>query len=188
MQAKDHMTLKSGSLDELANPANRVYLKIDYSGVKVHNDGNEYTLAGYLEHRGPDFVADWDKDAAAAYEVVAPTFNHSNKKGAQALFAEGDYDILGTIYLTDVDFGNGAGAVASAAVSFIGAKAGGCIISGKMVFTDKNNTEIAVLPFVEVKGLGNVSETMRLRNSYTELMNQFGKAIKKEKKKKDKQK
>ena len=179
-QAKDPMTLESGSLAELANAKNTVYFTVDYSNATVHNDGNKYTLDGYLEHRGPDFVADWNKDSAKAYSYLPIRFNQKNKKGAHALEMEGTHDILGTIYLTDIDFGNGAGSFNP----FGGVKAGGCIITGKLVFTDANNNVIAVLPFQEVKGMGHVSETIRLGMSYFELMNKLGDVMKKENKKK----
>lgn len=180
LYAKDPMTLESGNLNELANTANTVFFKIDFANSIVHNDGNNYSLEGYLEHRGPDFVADWNKDSARAYQYLPLRFNQKNKKGAQALMAEGNYTILGTIYLTDIDFGNGAGTFSP----FGGAKSGGCIISGKLVFTDKDNNEIAVLPFTEVKGLGHISETIRLGLSYFELMNKLGDVIKNENKRK----
>lgn len=180
VQAKNPMTLESGSLAELSNNENTVYFKVDYSNAIVHNDGNNYTLDKYLEHRGSDFVADWNKDSAKAYSNLPARFNQKNKKGAQALMLEGDYNILGNIVLTDIDFGNGAGSFNP----FGGAKAGGCIISGKIVFTNTNGTEIAVLPFNEIKGLGHVSETIRLGLSYFELMNKLGDVIKKENKKK----
>lgn len=180
VQAKDPITLESGSLSELANSANTVYLTVDYSNAVVHNDGNNYSLDGYLEHRGPDFVADWNKDSAKAYSYLPIRFNQKNKKGAQALMTEGKHDITGTVYLTDIDFGNGAGSFNP----FGGAKAGGCIISGKLVFTNADNTEIAVLPFSEIKGMGHVSETIRLGMSYFELMNKLGDILKKENKKK----
>lgn len=180
VQAKEPMTLETGSLSELANSANTVYFTVDYSNAVVHNDGNQYSLDGYLEHRGPDFVADWNKDAAKAYSYMPIRYNQKNKKGAKALLTEGKHNITGTVYLTDIDFGNGAGSF----TPFGGAKAGGCIISGKLVFTDTENSEIAVLPFTEVKGLGHVSETIRLGMSYFELMNKLGDVLKKESKKK----
>lgn len=179
--AKDPMVLESGSLAELNNHENTVFFKVDYSKAKVHNDGKEYTLDGYLEHRGPDFVADWNKDNAKAYSYLPVRFNQKNKKGAHALEMESNnYNVLGTIYLSDIDFGNGAGTFNP----FGGAKAGGCIISGKLVFTDKDKKELAVLPFSEVKGMGHVSETIRLGMSYFELMNKLGDVLKKENKKK----
>lgn len=180
VQAKEPLTLESGSLSELANSANTVYLTVDYSNAVVHNDGNKYSLDGYLEHRGSDFVADWNKDSAKAYSYLPVRFNQKNKKGAQALMTEGKHDITGTVYLTDIDFGNGAGSFNP----FGGVKAGGCIISGKLVFTNADNTEIAVLPFSEIKGMGHVSETIRLGMSYFELMNKLGDILKKENKKK----
>lgn len=179
-QAKDPLTLESGSLAELANSANKVYFKVDFSKATVHNDGNKYTLEGYLKHRGPDFVADWNADSSKAYSYIPVRFNQKNKKGAKALEMEGKYDILGTIYLTDIDFGNGAGSFNP----YGGPKAGGCIISGKLVFTNADNSEIAVLPFSEIKGMGHVSETIRLGMSYFELMNKLGDVLKKENKKK----
>lgn len=179
--AANPMTLESGSLAELTNANNRVLFKIDYSSVCVHNDGNDYTLSGYLEHRGPDFVADWEKDQNTAYCNLPARFNSKNKKGAQAIIVEGqeEHHIIGTVYLSDIDFGNGAGTFNP----FGGAKAGGCIISGKLVFTDKAGTELAVLPFTEVKGMGHMSETIRLGLSFFELGNKLTDIIKKEGKK-----
>ncbi len=181
-QAKDPMTLESGSLADLADSSKSVLFKVDYSNAVVHNDGNEYTLEGYLEHRGPDFVADWKKDEEKAYSYLPVRFNQKNKKGAQALISEdmGKYDILATVCLSDIDFGNGG----STFVPFAGAKAGGCIISGKLVITGADGAELAQLPFTEVKGLGHVSETIRLGMSYFELMNKLGDVLKKENKKK----
>ncbi len=178
--AKDPMVLESGSIAELNNPDNMVFFKIDYKKATVHNDDKNYTLDAYLEHRGPDFVADWNKDKDKAYSYLPVRFNQKNKKGAHAMEMEGKYDILGTVYLTDIDFGNGAGQF----TPFHNVKTGGCIISGKLVFTDKDNKELAVLPFSEVKGMGHVSETIRLGMSYFELMNKLGDVIKKENKKK----
>lgn len=181
VQAKsDPMTLESGSIAELNNPENTVYFEVDYSNAVVHNDGNNYTLDQYLEHRGPDFVADWKKDSEKAYSYLPIRFNQKNKKGAQAVPVKGENNILGTVYLSDIDFGNGAGTFSP----FGGAKAGGCIISGKLVFTDANGAEIAVLPFTEVKGMGHISETIRLGMSFFELMNKYGDVVKKENKKK----
>lgn len=179
-QAKDPMALESGSLADLADASKNVCFKVDYSKAVVHNDDNEYTLDGYLKHRGPDFVADWNNDISKAYSYLPVRFNQKNKKGAQALLTEGNSDIVGTVYLTDIDFGNGAGTFNP----FGGAKAGGCIISGKLIFSNAAGSEIAVLPFTEVKGLGHVSETIRLGLSYFELMNKLGDVIKKENKKK----
>lgn len=179
MSAKEPMTLESGSLSELADPVKKVYFKVDYSNATVHNDGNNYTLDGYLEHRGPDFVEDWNKNSSYAYSYLPIRYNKKNKKGAKALEMEGKYDILGTVYLSDIDFGNGAGLFNP----FGGAKSGGCIISGKLVFTDASNNEIAVLLFTEIKGSGHVSETIRLGLSYFELMNKLGAILKKENKK-----
>lgn len=179
-KAADPMVLGSGSLADLADANNKVFFKVDFSNARVHNDGNDYTLEGYLEHRGPDFVADWKKDEEKAYSYLPVRFNQKNKKGAQALLTEGEYDILGTICLSDIDFGNG-GATFN---PFGGVKRGGCIISGNLVFTDKSGKELAVLPFTEVKGMGHVSETIRLGMSYFELMNKLGDVIKKQNKKK----
>lgn len=178
--AKNPMTLESGTLEKLADPENTVFFKVDYKNATVHNDGNTYTLDGYLKHRGPDFVADWKKDSAKAYSYLPVRFNQKNKKGAKALEIEGKYDILGTIYLTDIDFGNGGGTFNP----FGGAKAGGCIISGKIVFTGADGKVIAQLPFTEVKGNGHFSETIRLGLSYFELMNKLGDILKNENKKK----
>lgn len=178
--AKDPLILETGSLTELLNPDKNVSFKIDYSKAKVHNDGNEYTIDGYLEHRGSDFVADWKKDSSKAYSYIPVRFNQKNKKGAHALELGGEKaDIFGTIILSDIDFGNGAGSFNP----FGGVKSGGCIISGTLIFTDKNGEELAVLPFTEVKGIGHVSETIRLGLSYFELMNKLGDLIKKENKK-----
>lgn len=180
VQAKEPLTLEYGSLSELAISANIVYFTVDFSNAVVHNDGNKYSLDGYLEHRGLDFVADWNKDSSQAYSYLPVRFNQKNKKGAKALMAEGKHDITGTIYLTDIDFGNGAGSF----TPFGGAKTGGCIISGKLVFTNAGGTNIAELPFNEVKGIGHPSETIRLGLSYFELMNKLGDVLKKENKKK----
>ena len=181
MQAKDPMTLESGSLADLADAANTVFFKVDYSNATVHNDGNKYTLDSYLKHRGADFVADWGKDSAKAYSYLPIRFNQKNKKGAKALEMEGRHDILGTIYLSDIDFGNGGASFSP----FAGAKAGGCIISGKLVFTNADGTKtLAELPFTEVKGMGHPSETIRLGMSYFELMNKLGDILKKKNKKK----
>lgn len=179
-QAKDPMTLESGSLAELDDASKSVCFKVDYSKATVHNDGNKYTLDEYLNHRGADFVADWNKDSSKAYSYLPVRYNQKNKKGAKALMTEGKSDIIGTVYLTDIDFGNGAGTFNP----FGGVKAGGCIISGKLVFTNASGSEIAVLPFTEVKGMGHVSETIRLGMSYFELMNKLGDVIKKGSKKK----
>lgn len=180
MGGKNPVVLESGSLADLANPAKTVYFTTDFTNATVHNDGKDYTLDGYLKHRGEDFVADWNKDKDTAYSYIPVRFNQKNKKGAQALMAKGDHDILGTIYLTSIDFGNGAGSFNP----FGGVKAGGCIISGKIVFTDSNKNEIASLPFTDIKGMGHISETIRLGLSYYELMGKLGDVMKEESKKK----
>lgn len=180
VQAKDPMTLESGSLATLTDASQTVYFTIDYSNATVHNDGNKYTLDEYLEHRGPDFVADWKKDQAKAYSYLPVRYNQKNKKGAKALEMEGPHTLTATIKLTDIDFGNGGGTF----TPFASAKAGGCIISGTLTITDAQGSEIAVLPFTEVKGLGHPSETIRLGMAYFELMNKLGDVIKQESKKK----
>lgn len=174
------MSLQSGSVDQLINPENTVWFVVDYDKAIVHDKDNDFTLKDYLKHRGDDFVADWNKDQAKAYSYIPVRYNQKNKKGAKALESEGAHNITADIILTDIDFGNGAGAF----VPFGGAKAGGCIISGSIVVKDAQGNEIAVLPFKEVKGLGHVSETIRLGMAYFELMNNLGDVIKDETKKK----
>lgn len=181
LQAKDELTLETGSLTELMNKENRVLFNVDYSKAKIPYDGETYNLNGYLKKRGDDFVADWKADSQHAFQYLPVRYNQKNKKGAKALETEsGAHDILCTVQLTDIDFGYSGGAF----IPFSGAKEGGCRISGKLVFTDKNKKQIAVIPFSKVKGMGHGSETVRLGMSYFELMNQLGDLIKKENKKK----
>lgn len=181
--AKDDKTMfiESGSIAFLDDSSKKIDFIIDYSNATVHNDGNDYTLKGYLEHRGPDFVHDWaKKDSIAALEMLRINFNKKNKKGAQALMSGGSSDINAKIILSDIDFGNGAGLFQP----FGGAKAGGCIISGKIRFADNNGQEICVLPFNDVKGLGHVSENVRHALAYFALVESISNVIKQEKKKK----
>lgn len=176
----DAMRLEKGALTELSNPDNTVWFEVDYDGAVVHNDGNKFSVSEYLAHRGDDFVADWNKDKVKAYSYLPIRFNQKNKKGAKALEMEGAHTLTAIVKLTDIDFGNGAGTF----TPFASAKAGGCIISGTLTIIDAQGSEIAVLPFTEVKGLGHPSETIRLGLAYFELMNNLGDVIKQDSKKK----
>lgn len=178
--AKDPMWVESGSLECLTDPNKTVLFEVDYTNTIAHNDDNRYTLEEYLEHRGPDHVRDWDQSKDKAYSYIPVAFNKKNKKGAEA-FLRGKSDILGTIYIDDLDFGN-----ASGINPFSSIKAGGCIITGKIVFTDVNNDNsvLAVVPFNDVKGVPSPSETIRLGMAYCELMGKLSKVIKNETKKK----
>lgn len=181
--AKDPMWVESGSLECLTDPNKTVLFEVDYTNTIAHNDDNRYTLEEYLEHRGPDHVRDWDSSKGKAESFIPMQFNKKNKKGAQALLKEEKSDILGTIYIDDLDFGN-----ASGVNPFSSIKAGGCIITGKIVFTDVNNDNsvLAVVPFNDIKGYPHVSETSRLGLAYCELMGKLSNVIKNEAKKKKK--
>lgn len=180
-QAKNDLAVETGSIAELLNSENTVLFKVDYSKAKIPYDGNTYNLNSYLKKRGDDFVADWKKDSDKAYSYLPVRYNQKNKKGAKASEnATGAHNILCTISLSEIDFGNGGAAFNP----FGGAKAGGCIITGNMTFTDKKGAKLAVIPFTNIKGIGHPSETIRLGMSYFELMNKLGDLIKKEGKKK----
>lgn len=175
------VSIETGSIAFLSDASNVIDFVADYSASQVQYDGNSYTLPGYLEHRGADFVAGWAEDSIKAHNIFAANFNRTNKKGAKAFLTnEGTPNYFGTIYVSDIDFGNGGASF----IPFGGAKAGGAMLSGKIVFKDNDGKEVAVLPFNYVCGIGHPSESVRFTLTYFELAKQLSALIKQETKKK----
>jgi hypothetical protein len=180
MSAKDEpMTLATGSLQDLADPANTVDFVINYDNATVHHDDGKYTVADYLKSKGSDYVADWDSDKEKARTYLVVRYNQKNKKGAKANEIPGNANIIGTVNISDIEFGHAGGMF----IPFGGAKAGGAVVSGTLVFT-KDGKEMATLPFKEIKGIGHVSETVRLAMAYYEVAQKLNDVMKKEAKKK----
>jgi len=155
------LAVKSGDISVLKKKSNAL-LEIDYSAAKV----GDKTFYEYLQGRGDDFVRDWPNDSTRVASYFTSRFNSRNKKGMQitADAANATYKII--IQVDKLDMGNGA----SAMLPFAPADAGGVIMSGMIDVVDIGTDEIVcTLSVNEVKGNGNVSETLRLGMMYFEL-------------------
>jgi hypothetical protein len=138
-------------------------LTIDYSSAKVENQ----TLEAYLKSRGDDFVRDWPEDQKKAREYFVVRFNKKFKKGMQIVDDGADYAIQ--IHVNNLDMGNGAAAFFS-----FSAKGGGVIMSGTVdVLNTKTQARVCSLVVDEVKGIGHMSETVRLGMMFYELANEL---------------
>jgi hypothetical protein len=158
------VTVESGNISVLKSPS-KALLEIDYSAAKV----GEKTFDEYLKGRGDDFVRDWPEDSKKAATNFATRFNKKNKKGAQILFpltedvADAAYKLV--IRVESLDMGNASGINPFASID-----AGGVIMSGAVDIVDvKTNEVVCTLKVNEVKGIGHVSETVRLGMMYFEL-------------------
>lgn len=167
--ADNEVRLKSGNLAVFLQQE-KTELEIDYSKAKVN--GN--TLDGYLKSRGEDFVRDWPDDAKKAREYFIVRFNKKNKKGLQ-ITREGEAKYKIVFQISSLDMGNGG----STFIPFASAKAGGVIVSGILeVVNTATDQAVCCLDVDEVKGLGHMSETVRLGLCYFEVASKIFKLAK----------
>ena len=138
------------------------YVTIDYSNTMVGN----MTLDQYLESQGPDFVRDWPKDQMKIREYFTGNFNRKNKKGMTTTENQqnADYDMV--IHVQTLDVGNAI----SSFIPLASAKAGGVILCAVVEILDPaTGQNLLTLEANDVKGVGHVSETVRIGMSFFEL-------------------
>lgn len=171
--AGDEITLRSGNPKVLYQAVSAA-LEIDYSSTMVKKE----TLDEYLKGRGEDFVRDWPEDIKKAQSYFVTRFNKKNKKGMQLVEADESVAYKMVIHISYLDMGNGG----SAFNPWASAKAGGVIMNGVVDIIDlKKNKIVCSMSAEDVKGLGHVSETVRLGMCYFELasrMLKFAKSYK----------
>lgn len=159
--AGNPVTVKSGDVSVLKGK-NKALLEFDYSATKV----GDKTLDEYLKDRGEDFVRDWPNDKIRAASYFVERFNKKNKKGMQITSDEEAAGYTVVVHVKTLDMGNGG----SAFVPFSSAKAGGVIMTGTIDIVDKNTQNVVCNLYVdEVKGLGHVSEAIRIGLAYFAL-------------------
>lgn len=158
--AGSSLSLKSGDASVLKEKTS-TSLEIDYSAATV--DGQ--SLEAYLQSRGDDFVRDWPQDQITAKNYFLGQFNRKSK--GLNIVNEGSvskYKMV--IHVKEMDMGNGGASF----VPFGGAKAGGVIMSGTLEIIDiESNKNVCEFEIDEVKGMGHVSETVRIGMMYFQL-------------------
>ncbi|MBR0037262.1 MAG: hypothetical protein IJP70_06440 [Bacteroidales bacterium] len=128
------------------------------------------TLDEYLQSRGDDFVRDCPQNKEYAAKYFTNRLDTKNKKGKGLTTTSEESQAEYKIIIRPISFDMGAGGLSM--IPMAKAKAGGCIMSGtaEIIETSSGNTVLS-LTIDEVKGLGHVSETVRLGMMYIELAN-----------------
>lgn len=157
--AGNSLTLKSGDASVLSEKEDAV-LVIDYSNTKVEGK----TLEGYLQSRGDDFVRDWPEDAKKAKSYFVGRYNKKSKGLNVVEGSTGKYKMI--IHVADMDMGNAG----SSFIPMAGAKAGGVIMNGTLEIVDaQSNKQVCEFQINKVKGVGHMSETVRIGMMYFQL-------------------
>ena len=148
------VNFNSGDPNILMQRVNISY-EILWDEARVSNHEN-LLWKDYLNKRGADFVRDWPSDREKAEKYFV---NRFNKKSDFLRIQDGSpvYKMIVRPRTIDV------GGVGAAFTPFSSAKAGGCIMDGTIEFVDlSKNQVVCILNVVEGKGLGHMSETIRL--------------------------
>ena len=153
------LDLKKGNAGVLKEKADAV-LEIDYSKTMVEGK----TLDEYLNSRGEDFVRDWPSDKERAQQYFVARLNQKSKGLQIVNGSTAKYKMI--IHVDKLDMGNGGASFNP----FGGVKAGGCIMSGSIEIVEAaTGNSVCVLEVDEVKGVGHVSETIRIGLMYFQL-------------------
>lgn len=159
--AGNSVKVKSGDAAVLKEKSN-AFVVFDYAATKV----GDKTMQEYLKSWGEDFVRDWPNDQVKVAAYFKERFNKKNKKGMQIISDKADAAYTIIVHVKKLDMGNGG----SSFVPFAGAKAGGVIMTGTVdVVNNKTPKVVCTFSADEVKGLGHVSETVRLGMAYFQL-------------------
>lgn len=164
--------LIGGSLSVFQEQEN-AFLEIDYSNTIVQKQ----TLDEYLQSRGADYVRDWPNDKEKALQYFVVQFNKKNKKGLQVVTTPGvecKYKMV--LHVSYLDMGNGG----SMFIPMASMKAGGVIMNGVLDMGEMNTGKaVCRIEAQEIKGMGHVSETVRLGMCYFEFAQRVFKEAKK---------
>lgn len=125
-------------------------------------------LEEYLAARGDDSLEDWPGLQEFAYERFYKNWNVMNRKRMRLASSTETPDYLITFHVKGIDFGSNAAA-------FFGVgKNGGIILIGDIEVTDiATNETIATYKVNQVKGEGEISETMRMWVVYNYFLGEF---------------
>ena len=150
--------------------------EVDWDHARVTNWEN-VLWPQYLQKRGDDFVRDWPEDRKKAETYFVVQFNRKSDYLQIPMQGEPvEYRMI--LRIADIDVGNG-GATFS---PFSSAKAGGVIINGTIEIRDIAGFLLCVLNVAEAKGVGHMSETVRIGltlNNIAGDINDFIKSVKK---------
>lgn len=175
VKAGTEVRLLGGDFSFLRDSNEQMLFEIDYSETIV----DEVSIQQYLESRGADFVRDWPQDSKTARERFVYFFNKS--KGVQICESTDDnpkYKMV--MHVKTLDMGDAGSSVASVVVPYASAKAGGVIANVVVDVAEyPSGKAVAKFSIPKIKGIGSVSETVRLGLCYTEIAKQIVKAGKK---------
>lgn len=164
--AGNPVTVKSGDVSVLKENTTAL-LELDFSATRVGNQ----SIDEYLKSRGDDFVKDFPEDKTQAADMFAVQFNKKSK-GINVAKDASNAVYKFVIHVSTLDYGNAG----SAFVPFASAKAGGCIIKGTIdIINLKTNQTVCTIDIDDVKGLGHMSDRVRLRLVFFELANKIAK-------------
>ena len=150
--------------------------EMDWDHARVTNWEN-VLWPQYLQKRGEDFVRDWQNDRKTVEVGFASEFNRKNNYLQIPLDGSAiQYRMI--FRIATIDVGNGSGLF----TPFGSAKAGGVIINGTIEMRDITGKLLCVLNVDEGKGLGHMSETVRMSRAMYQIagdLKDFIKAVKK---------
>lgn len=154
LSAKDAIVVKSGDATLLKQDV-KALLECDFSNAKV----GDKPFDVYLKSNGEEYVKSWPDDQLKVALYFSTRFNKRNKNKMQVTDdpSAAQYKIV--ITPTVIDMGDRG----SSFNPFASAKAGGAILSGTVnIIEIASNNSVCQLQFEEVKGIGHVSNTVRL--------------------------
>lgn len=164
ISAKSGVRLKSGNASILGK-AVKAFVVFDYSKAEI--EGKDMSLEDYIDQKGYKFESKWENAQTMSHKDFLKQFNKKStgiKLNADSTGRE-DYKMI--IQIRTINLGNTAKSLLP-----VGARTdGGATLLGRIIINDKAGTNVCVLSFSDIQGLGTVSIEARMMYAYQALKN-----------------
>jgi hypothetical protein len=154
--------LKSGDAAILEKAVEAVVL-FDYSEAEIEN--NDVSLEDYIEQKGYKFENKWERAQAMALKDFIKKFNKKSPGITLTSDTTGAKKLVFHIQVDAINLGN----TAKSLLPFGAKTDGGVILNGKIYIRDKAGTNLCILSFSDIKGIGSSAIESRLILAYQAL-------------------
>lgn len=170
--AKNGLRLKSGDSSVLGK-AVKAFVVFDYSKAEI--DGKDMSLEDYIEQKGYKFENKWENAQTMSHKDFIKQFNKKSIGMKLSADSTGKEDFKMIVQVRTINLGNTAKSLLP-----VGAKTdGGASLFGRLVIEDKKGTNVCVLTFADIQGIGTASVEARLMYAYQALRSAIIRYVKK---------
>lgn len=171
--AGNTITVKSGETSVFSF-SEEATITFDYSKAEI--EGKGVSLEDYFDEKGYKKAAQWERAKEFSHKEFIKRYNKKSpglKLVEESKSAKYNVDIQ----IRAINFGNTLKSLLPVGLH----TDGGAVLYGRIIVKDKNGTELCILKFSNVKGLGSTGIEARMMFVYQQLSSDLLKFLKKSK-------